>query len=138
MALPRVGLDTKHGFAPTQGETAKNYARRDRTFSIGPGGDSWTWDVKANKWGAKKTTPAAPASPVPAAAPSKGGGGGGTAIAPSMAALGGGGMSGSGTSMDGAEGPTGLLNAPSRFRQGIGTRMMPVESAALASLRKIY
>lgn len=41
---------------------------------------------------------------------------------------------------DGGDGGIGgrVLNAPSRFRQGIGTRMLPMESASLAALRKVY
>jgi hypothetical protein len=56
-----------------------------------------------------------------------------------MEALAGGGGSGS-SGGDGGDGMGGgrMFNAPSKFRQGIGTRMLPLESASLAALRKVY
>lgn len=53
-------------------------------------------------------------------------------VAPSMEALQGGG----GAMEQG--GGTESLGAPSQFRQGIGKRLYPQESAALAALRKVY
>ena len=64
-----------------------------------------------------------------------GGSGGGAVVAPSMPpsmeAL----ANGSG---DGGDAGSEVIDAPSRFRQGIGTRMMPLDSQSLAALRKIY
>lgn len=84
-----------------------------------------------------KTTTAAPSGSGGGAATGGGGGGigGGPVVSPSMQALEGPGVGVDGGGMDGA---TGMLSSPNRFRQGIGQRMMPQESASLAALRKVY
>ncbi len=53
---------------------------------------------------------------------------------PSMQALQGGGGGGGDMNAGGAE----SIGAPSAFRQGIGKRLYPQDSAALASLRQVY
>ena len=58
-------------------------------------------------------------------------------VAPSMEALAGGSVA-DGVGGMGEMGGAQMYNAPSRFRQGIGTRQMPQESASLAALRKVY
>lgn len=93
--------------------------------------------------------PAAPAAPVayapagprpaPVSPASSGGGSSATSpvVSPSMEALAGS-STADGVGGMGDMGGARMFNAPSRFRQGIGTRMMPQESASLAALRRIY
>ena len=81
----------------------------------------------------KPEAPTAPGTPAPAA-PTTGGGPIVTAkpTAPSMQGLlngGGGDMGGSGVEQ---------LSGPSRFRQGIGSRILPQMSQSLAALRQVY
>lgn len=89
---------------------------------------------------ASPTSIAPPTPPITVAAPGAAASGGGPVVSPSssgaaMASMsgdgGGGGSVGMGGSMQ-------ALNGASRFRQGIGQRMPPVQSASLAALRKIY
>ena len=87
------------------------------------------------------TVPGAPAIPAPvaglaAAAPTIPGGAGGGMATPLANPLAGGG-GGGGLSGEGATGAQ-MLNAPNALRQGIGTRIPPVMSMALAGLQRIY
>ena len=94
---------------------------------------------------APKPTPTAPRplATAPRPTPTGGGGGAGGAAPAAFAGLkssipdigGGGGMGGGG-----GEGATGaqMLNAPNALRQGIGTRIPPMMSMALAGLQRVY
>jgi len=94
------------------------------------------------KAGTSATKPAVakPSTAIPAAIGGAGGAGGGTAPPAAFAGLeaakpGGGDLGGFG-----GEGATGaaMLNAPMSLRQGIGTRILPEMSMALAGLQRIY
>lgn len=140
-------------FNPKQGQTAASYQKQTKNnFTHGLGAGDWTWDKEQGRF----IKPGSTAPKTGASAPSTGGSGGSGGLVPSgitgsgggsgspspvvappsMAAMADGAMGGG----SGAEGssPTGVIGAPSRFRQGIGTRMLPQESVSLAALRKVY
>lgn len=107
--------------------------------SDGTGGFTYS-DASGNSGGNGSGT-AAPASPSGSGGGAASGGtpGGakivdpGSSPSPSMDAL-----QSAGSGDMGAVGGAESLGAPSAFRQGIGKRIYPQESAALASLRKVY
>ena len=69
-----------------------------------------------------------------------GGGGGGAAATPSMAGLADAASMSSGGGDGGGAGTMGAgsLLGPSKFRQGIGTRILPQMSQSLAALKQVY
>ena len=77
-----------------------------------------------------------PVTGLAAAAPTVSGGAGGGMATPLANPLAGGG-GGGGVSGEGATGAQ-MLNAPNALRQGIGTRIPPVMSMALAGLQRVY